>query len=70
MIRAFRMPWKLSFPCVAWVNTFAEFTEFGIWWTMNRCVNDLDIIVDEFIEKVFFFVVQFASFYCNGCYIL
>ncbi|VIO98987.1 Zinc finger protein 294., putative [Brugia malayi] len=46
------MPWKLSFPCVAWVNTFAEFTEFGIWWTMNRCVNDLDIIVDEFIEKV------------------
>lgn len=52
----FRMPWNLSFPSVAWVNTFVEFTEFGIWWTMNRCTTDLVIVMDEFIAKVFFFL--------------
>ncbi|EFO25535.2 hypothetical protein LOAG_02947 [Loa loa] len=46
------MPWNLSFPSVAWVNTFAEFTEFGIWWTMSRCANDLDVIMDEFLTKI------------------
>ncbi|CAG9533387.1 unnamed protein product [Cercopithifilaria johnstoni] len=46
------MPWNLSFPSVAWVNTFAEFTEFGIWWVINRCENDLDDVMDEFIEKI------------------
>uniref|UniRef100_A0A158Q7G4 E3 ubiquitin-protein ligase listerin n=1 Tax=Elaeophora elaphi TaxID=1147741 RepID=A0A158Q7G4_9BILA len=46
------MPGNVSFPNVAWVNTFAEFTEFGIWWLMNRCENDLDDVMDEYIAKI------------------
>ncbi|VDO41851.1 unnamed protein product [Onchocerca flexuosa] len=48
------MPWNISFPNVAWVNTFIEFTELRICWTMNQCANDLDSIVDKFFTKVFF----------------
>lgn len=58
------MPSNLSFPSVAWVNAFAEFTEFGIWWVINRCENDLDDVMDKFIEKVFFFLL------CSHHYIL
>ncbi|KAM3716551.1 E3 ubiquitin-protein ligase listerin [Dirofilaria immitis] len=46
------MPWDMSFPNVAWVNTFIEFMEFRISWTMNRYVNDLDVVVDEMIPKM------------------
>ncbi|VDK68810.1 unnamed protein product [Onchocerca ochengi] len=46
------MPWSMSFPSVAWVNAFIEFTEFRICWTMNQCANDLDIVVDKFIDKM------------------
>uniref|UniRef100_A0A915PRK9 E3 ubiquitin-protein ligase listerin n=1 Tax=Setaria digitata TaxID=48799 RepID=A0A915PRK9_9BILA len=46
------MPWKLSFPSIAWVDTFVEFTEFAIWWTISRCADDLDVVVDEFVPKV------------------
>ncbi|VBB32600.1 unnamed protein product [Acanthocheilonema viteae] len=46
------MPWNLSFPSVAWVNTFAEFIEFGIWWIMKWCINDLNNVMDEFVEKI------------------